>query len=69
MNVLGLELSRAQALLEKAGYAAETCEVASRKGVAGNERRVVREQALPVAPGGQPRVRLTCAVFCTAVQD
>ena len=41
-NVEGLELSLAVAALESEGMAVKTVEVSSRKGVNGNERRVVR---------------------------
>lgn len=68
MSVLGLELSRAVRRLTEEGYEVETLEVRSRKGVLGNERRVIREQALPAA-GGRPRVCLTYAVFSTAVEE
>lgn len=67
INVLGLALSQAVSLLEAEGYAVETVEVSSKKGVQGNERRVVRQQALPVLSGGPKRICLTYAVFLTDV--
>ena len=66
-DVLGLELSHAVDVLERAGYEVQTQEVRSRKGVPGNERRVVRARALPEDSGGRPRICLTYAVFCTQV--
>lgn len=66
-GVLGLELSTAVALLEKEGYTVVTVEVSSKKGVAGNERRVVRERVLPAEPGQPKRICLTYAVFQTDV--
>ncbi|HWR22766.1 MAG TPA: hypothetical protein VN366_04740 [Feifaniaceae bacterium] len=67
ISVLGLELSAAKALLEKEGYAVVTAEVSSKKGVPGNERRVVRERKLPEEPGQPGRICLTYAVFRTDV--
>ena len=43
-SVLGLELSRAAALLEAAGARVETVEVRSRKGVEGDSARVIRQR-------------------------
>ena len=67
ISVLGLPLSEAVALLEAEGYAVETVEVSSKKGVQGNERRIVRQKELPVLPGGPKRICLTYAVFLTDV--
>jgi hypothetical protein len=69
IEVLGFELSRAVMILEQAGYEVTTGEVRSRKGLMGNERRVVRQQAMPSNADGQPRIRLTYAVFCTQVAE
>ena len=67
ISVLGLPFSEAVALLEAEGYAVETVEVSSKKGVQGNERRIVRQKELPVLPGGPKRICLTYAVFLTDV--
>ncbi len=68
-SVLGLELAAAVALLEKEGYTVITMEVSSKKGVPGNERRVVRERALPEEPEQPKRICLTYAVFQTDVSQ
>ncbi len=67
--MLGFELARAVTLLEQTGYEVETQEVRSRKGLAGNERRVVRQRIMPSSADGQPRICLTYAVFCTQVAE
>lgn len=61
-NVEGLELSVAVSELEKRGIRAQTLEVSSRKGVDGNERRVVR-----AIQTGDSTAVLTWAWFKTAV--
>jgi hypothetical protein len=61
-NVEGLELSLAVAALESEGMAVKTVEVSSRKGVNGNERRVVRARQT-----GENSAELTYAVFKTSV--
>ncbi len=66
-SVLGLELSAAVAILESEGYAVTVMEVSSKKGVSGNERRVIRERTLDVEPGLPKRICLTYAVFQTDV--
>lgn len=66
ISVLGYELQRASALLEQEGWQVETEEVRSRKGLLGNECRVVREQV--VSGEGQKRMRLTFAMFKTIVE-
>ena len=43
ISVLGYELQRAKQLLEESGYAVCCTEIRSRKGVEGNEARVVRQ--------------------------
>ena len=43
-DVLGKELSKSVLLLKAQGYAVETREVRSRKGVPAGEKRVVRQQ-------------------------
>ena len=68
-GVLGFELSHAIAIMELAGFEVLTREVKSRKGVQGNERRVVREQKLPCSSDGKPQICLTYAVFCTQVNE
>ncbi len=68
-SVLGLELLAAVALLEQEGYTVVTTEVSSKKGVAGNERRVIRERSLPDEPGQPKRICLTYAVFSTDVSQ
>lgn len=67
--MLGFELSHAVTMLEQAGYEVVTEEVRSRKGLKGNERRVVRQKAMPSTVNGQPRICLTYAVFCTKVAE
>lgn len=42
-NVLGIELHHAEELLRAEGESVQTLEVRSRKGVNGNEARVVRQ--------------------------
>ena len=68
-SVLGLELSCAMALLESEGYTVDTLEISSKKGVAGNESRVLRERALPLEPSQPKRICLTYAVFSTDVSQ
>lgn len=65
-TVLGYELQCAVDILTAEGYGLQLLEVRSRKGVDGNEKRVVRQQALPETPGV---VRLTYAVFQTRPQE
>ena len=61
ISVLGYELSRAVAMLEEQGYAVICVETRSRKGVAGNEARVVRER---ISDG---KAELVYAVFLTEI--
>lgn len=61
-SVEGLELSVAVSELEKRDIMVETLEVSSRKGVDGNERRVVR-----AIQTGDSTAVLTWAWFKTAV--
>lgn len=63
ISVLGFELEHARTLLEAAGYTVTVQEVRSRKGLEGNERRVVRQRFL-----GEERVDLTYAVFKTVIE-
>lgn len=58
--MLGLELGEAERLLKERGYEVERVETRSRKGVEGNEARVVRER---VKEG--VKVELLYAVFKT----
>lgn len=44
MSALGYELSAAAAYWRQRGYAVSVKEIRSRKGLSGNERRVIREQ-------------------------
>ena len=67
IHVLGFELDRAIACLQAAGYQVTLGVVSCRKGVDGNERRVVRQMELPAGEDGVPRVELTWATFCTAL--
>ena len=60
ISVLGLELSEAERLLKERGYEVELIETRSRKGLEGNEARVVRER---VKEG--VKVELLYAVFKT----
>lgn len=55
-----MELDRARAKLTAAGYEVVCTEISSRKGVAGNEARVVRQRTLP---GG--KAELLYAIFKT----
>lgn len=61
-NVEGLELTAAISALEAEGIHADTVEVSSRKGVDGNERRVVR-----AIQTGENSAELTFAVFKTRI--
>ncbi len=61
-DVLGLELARAKDLLAREGYEVAAAQVSSKKGIAGNEARVVR-----VRRTGELCVELTYAVFKTDV--
>lgn len=62
MSVLGFELSAAVLQLEREGYLVITQEVRSKKGMPGNERRVVRE-----TPINEKTVCLTYALFQTQI--
>jgi len=57
--VLGYELERARALLEAEGYSVSCVETRSRKGIEGNEARVVRQREANGA------VELTYSIFKT----
>ena len=46
ISVLGLPLEEAERLLREAGYTVKRVETRSRKGVNGNEARVVRQRSL-----------------------
>ncbi|HWQ58726.1 MAG TPA: hypothetical protein VN540_06865 [Clostridia bacterium] len=61
-DVLGFELHRATELLAREGYAVSCAQISSKKGVPGNEARVVR-----VRRTGDFCVELTWAVFKTDV--
>lgn len=61
-GVLGFELHEATDKLAREGYAVTCTQVSSKKGVAGNEARVVR-----VRRTGERSVELTYAVFRTDV--
>lgn len=61
-NVEGLELSAAINALEADGIQVTTIEVSSRKGVDGDERRVVRDKQT-----GKNSAELTFAVFKTRI--
>ncbi len=45
ISVLGYELARAKELLEAEGYSVKCIETRSRKGLNGNEKRVIRQRA------------------------
>ena len=60
ISVLGYELSRAEEMLRAKGFSVRTEEVRSRKGLCGNEARVVRERMI-----GDREILLTYAVFKT----
>ena len=45
ISVLGYELGRAKELLEAEGYSVRCVETRSRKGLNGNEKRVIRQRA------------------------
>ncbi|MEL7607942.1 MAG: hypothetical protein AAGU74_00370 [Bacillota bacterium] len=62
IDVLGFELSRAAQMLRASGYEVCCLEVKSRKGVAGNEARVIRQR--PLSDG---RIELAYSVFKTDV--
>lgn len=64
-NVLGFPLEQAIAILEREGYAVETVETRSRKGVEGDSRRVVR--CLPLHERSVPTVQLVFCEFKTNV--
>ncbi len=61
-DVLGYELNTAMEILAREGYDVACAQVSSRKGVAGNQKRVVR-----VRPAGESIIELTYAVFKTDV--
>lgn len=65
ISVLGWELGTAVQRLTADGYELLLEVVKSRKGLAGNEKRVVRQQALAELPN---TLRLTYAVFQTQPQ-
>lgn len=60
ISVLGYELSRAEEMLRAEGFSVRSEEVRSRKGLCGNEARVVRECLV-----GDRDILLTYAVFKT----
>lgn len=60
ISVVGLVLEEAERMLGEAGFTVRRKQTRSRKGVDGNEARVVRERFLP---GGE--VELVYAVFKT----
>ena len=60
ISVLGYELSRAEEILRAEGFSVFSEEVRSRKGICGNEARVVRERLI-----GDREILLTYAVFKT----
>lgn len=59
-DVLGWELTHAVAALEAEGFSVVTVGVSSRKGVKGNERRVIRQRQT-----GEAQAELTFSVFKT----
>lgn len=61
-NIEGFELSKAIAALNAEGIQAQTLEVSSRKGVDGNEKRVVRAMQT-----GEGTALITWAWFKTRV--
>lgn len=61
--VLGWELSRACAALEAEGFTVRCVSVSSRKGVKGNESRVIRQRQI-----GTDAVELVCSVFKTDLE-
>lgn len=63
MNVLGLPLNEALGLLEAGGYSVTVKEVRSKKGLDGDEDRVVR-----VNDNGDKNVLVTYANFQTNVK-
>ena len=63
-DVLGYELAAAVAILEREGFSVETEEARSRKGMPGNERRVIRQRVID----DEKRVCLTYAVFQTVIE-
>jgi len=70
ISVLGYELERAKALLQAQGV--QVCaeeEVRSRKGLEGDQKRVIRQTELPAAPDGHKRVSLNYSVFCTTLEQ
>lgn len=62
IDVLGFELHSASAALRAQGFEVVCLEVKSRKGVVGNETRVIRQR--PLKDG---RIELACSVFKTDV--
>lgn len=61
--VLGWELSLARAALEAEGFVVCCTMVSSRKGVKGNESRVIRQRQT-----GGAEVELACSVFKTDLE-
>lgn len=67
-KVLGLELEKAVALLESEGFAVETVEARSMKGVADSDsKRVIR--ALALNDRSVPTVQLVYSEFKTAADN
>lgn len=67
-KVLGLELEKAVALLESEGFAVETVEARSMKGVADSDsKRVIR--ALALDDRSVPTVQLVYSEFKTAADN
>ena len=61
-DVLGFEVHNATELLAREGYAVTCAQVSSKKGMQGNEARVVR-----VRRTGDDSIELTYAVFKTDI--
>ncbi|MBR0156135.1 MAG: hypothetical protein IJM20_01265 [Clostridia bacterium] len=66
-NVLALELDRAVSILEAEGFAVETVEARSLKGVPGSDaKRVIRQTELSDPRREKRTVRLVYSLFKTA---
>ncbi|OQB25325.1 MAG: hypothetical protein BWY11_00665 [Firmicutes bacterium ADurb.Bin182] len=64
ISVLGFELKKAVDMLEKCGFTVNCVEYSSRKGVKGNEKRVIRQSFINE---DQSRIELVYSLFKTDV--
>ncbi len=67
IDVLGYELSHATALLEEKGFSVVCSQVSSKRGMRGNEKRVIRQKL--TKEGECEKVLLSYAEFQTECTD